>query len=84
MSKGIVTHNDIRKIYKTFTIKKYFSNISKLFLKYFKGSLHIAIFSKYTELLRLKNIFRMFWNSLWNILEINAFQNKNVKSAVIF
>ena len=48
-----------------------------------KGSLHTTIFSKCTELLRLKIIFRIFWNYFWDILEINAFQSKNVKSAVI-
>ena len=42
-----------------------------------KGSLHTTIFSKYTGLLQLKNIFRIFWSYFWNILEINAFQNKN-------
>ena len=53
-------------------------------IPYLEGSLHTTIFSKYAELLRLNNIFRIFWNYFWNILEINAFQNKNVKSAVIF
>ena len=36
-----------------------------------------TIFSKYTELLQLKNIFRIFWNYFGNILEINVFQNIN-------
>ena len=49
----------------------------KTFEKSLKGSLHTAIFLKYTELLQLKNIFRIFWNYFWNILEINVFQNKN-------
>ena len=48
-----------------------------VFREVFKGSLHTAIFLKYTELLQLKNIFRIFWNSFWNILKINVFQNKN-------
>ena len=42
-----------------------------------KGSLHTTIFSKYTELLQLKNIFRIFWKYFWNILEITVFLNKN-------
>ena len=49
-----------------------------------KGSLHTTTFSKYTELLQLQNIFRIFWNYFWNIFKINVFQSKNVKSAVIF
>ena len=48
---------------------------------YFKGLLHTTIFSKYTELLRLKDIFRIFSNYFWNILKINVFQSKNVKMA---
>ena len=44
-----------------------------------KGSLHSTIFSKYTELLVLKNVFRIFWNYFWNIIEINVFRSKNVK-----
>ena len=35
-SKGLVTHNDILKIYRSITIKKYFQNILKSFLKYFR------------------------------------------------
>ena len=35
------------------------------------------IFSQFTELLQLKNIFRIFWNYFWNILETKVFQNKN-------
>ena len=50
----------------------------------FKGSLHTTTFWKHTKLSQLKNIFRIFWNYFWNILEINAFQSKNVKSAVFF
>ena len=50
--------------------------------EHIKGSLHTTIFSKYTELLQLKNIFRIFWNYFWNILVINVFQSKNVKGAV--
>ena len=42
-----------------------------------KGSLCATIFSKYTQLLQLKNIFRIFENYVWNILELNVFQNKN-------
>ena len=42
-----------------------------------KDSLHTTIFSKYADLLQLKNIFRIFWNYFWNILEIKVFQNKN-------
>ena len=48
-----------------------------LSLEILKGSLHTTIFSKYTELLQLKNIFVILWNYFWNILEINVFQNKN-------
>ena len=48
-----------------------------------KGSLHTAIFSKYTELLQLKNIFRILWNYFWNILEINVFQNKNQTDGIV-
>ena len=40
------------------------------------GSLHTTIFSKYTELLQLKNIFRIFWTYLWDILEKNFFQKQ--------
>ena len=36
-SKGLVTHNDILKIYKTIRYKKDFSNILKLFLKYIRN-----------------------------------------------
>ena len=32
LRKGFVTHNDILRIYRTITIKKYFQNILKLFL----------------------------------------------------
>ena len=46
------------------------------------GLLHTTIFSKYTELLLLKNIFRIFWNYFWNILEINVFQSENVKNVL--
>ena len=42
-----------------------------------EGSLHATFFSKYAELLQLKNIFRIFWNYFGNILEINFFKNKN-------
>ena len=59
---------------------KYLSGSAKLFFFLhivFKGSLHTAIFSKYTELLQLKNILRIFWDYFWNILEINVFQNKS-------
>ena len=49
----------------------------KHWLIYVKGSLHTTIFSKYTELLQLKNVFRIFWNYFWNILKINTFPNKN-------
>ena len=35
--KGFVTYNDILKIYLTSTIKKYFWNILRLFLKYFRN-----------------------------------------------
>ena len=42
-----------------------------------EGSLHATFFSKYTELLQLKNIFKIFWNYFWNILEINFFKSKN-------
>ena len=35
--KGLVTHNDILKIYRTITIKIYFQNILKSFLKYFRN-----------------------------------------------
>ena len=49
-----------------------------------KGSLHTTIFSKYTELLRLKPIFRIFWYYFGNIWETNVFQSKNVESVVIF
>ena len=44
--------------------------------KLFKGSLHTTISSKYTELLQLKNIFRIFWNYFWYFRN-NVFQNKN-------
>ena len=47
-----------------------------------KGSLHKMIFTKYTELLLLKNIFRIFWNYFWNILETNVFQSKHVKNVL--
>ena len=59
---------------------KYLSGSAKLFFFLhivFKGSLHTTIFSKYTELLQLKNILRIFWDYFWNILEINVFQNKS-------
>ena len=36
LPKGLVTHNDILKTYRTITIKKYFQNILKSFLKYFR------------------------------------------------
>ena len=39
---------------------------------------------KIHRIIIIKNIFRIFWNYFWNILEINVFQSKNVKSAVIF
>ena len=45
-----------------------------------RGSLHTTIFSKYTELLQLKKIFRIFWNYFWNFFEIKVY----VKSAVVF
>ena len=53
----------------------------------FRGSLRTTIFSKYTELLQLKNSFRIFWNYFWNILKTNAFSKQNhtlYKVAVIF
>ena len=49
----------------------------KFYLLFLKGSLHPMISTKYTELLHLKIIFRIFWNYFWNILEINVFQKKN-------
>ena len=47
------------------------------YLYLLKGSLRTTIFSKYTELLQLKHIFRIFSIFFLNILEINIFQNKN-------
>ena len=49
-----------------------------LTINFLKGLLHITIFSKIQNyLLQLKNIFRIFWNYFWNILETSVFQNKN-------
>ena len=50
LSKGLVTQNDILKIYRTITIKKYFQNILKSFLKYFRNKR----FSKRKSRFRLK------------------------------
>ena len=49
--KGLVTHNDILKIHRTITIKIYFQNILKSFLKYFRNK-H---FSKQKSRLFFKN-----------------------------
>ena len=38
--------------------------------------LHTTIFSKNTELLQFKNIFRIFSNYFWNVLEIKFFKTK--------
>ena len=43
----------------------------------FKGLVTHKNSSKYTELLQLKNVFRIFWNYLSNISEANVFENKN-------
>ena len=43
----------------------------------FKGLVTHKNSSKYTELLQLKNIFRIFWNYFSNISEANVFENKN-------
>ena len=56
------------------------SNFNAWIFSSLKGSLHTSIFSKYTELLQWKNVFTIFWNYFWNILEINVFQNKNPSS----
>ena len=45
--------------------------------KYLKGSLHSMIFSKYTELLQQKNIFRIFWNYFWNMSYSQIFVNQS-------
>ena len=50
VSKGLVKHNDILKIYRTITFKKYFQNILKSFLKYFRNER----FSKRKSRFRLK------------------------------
>ena len=50
LSKGLVTQNDILKIYRTITTKKYFQNILKSFLKYFRNKR----FSKRKSRFRLK------------------------------
>ena len=52
-----------------------------------QGPLHTTIFSKHTEILQLKKIFRIFLDYFWNTLEINVFNTKiklYVKDAIIF
>ena len=65
--------------------RSYVVNLNKSAkFEYFKGLVTHSDILKYTKLLRLKNIFRIFWNYFWNVLEISVFQSKNVKGAVIF
>ena len=66
-------------LYDRNSLTRIVNHFSEFWCKFYQ-----TIFSNYTELLRLENILRIFWNYFWKILEINVFQSKNVKSAVIF
>ena len=53
-------HVNIKHIFSTITDSCICQKVVSIYLLELMGSLHTTIFSKYTELLQLKNIFRIF------------------------
>ena len=50
ISKGLVAHNDIIKIYRTISFKNNFQNILKLILKYFRSKRFSKQKSKFIQM----------------------------------